>query len=170
MKRIISTILLVLAVSPLALGQTAGGQPGQGRTTDKAGRDQGGRGGAAVKDQLIGLERQAWEAWKNKNGGYFQTFLSDDSIGVGAQGIARKAQIVSGISGSPCDIKGYTLDNFDLVMLDRDAAILTFKATQEATCGGVAEPSPVWASTVYVKRGGKWQAAFHQETPAAQTR
>jgi hypothetical protein len=51
-------------------------------------------------------------------------------------------------------------------MLNQDVAILTFSATQDATCGGAAEPSPVWASTVFVKRGGKWLAAFHQETPA----
>jgi len=56
-----------------------------------------------------------------------------------------------------------------VVTLNQDAAILTFSATQDATCGGVAEPSPVRASTVYVKRAGKWQAAFHQETPAQQT-
>ena len=29
---------------------------------------------------------------------------------------------------------------------------------------------PLWASTVYVKRGGKWLIAFHQEIPAAQAK
>ena len=97
---------------------------------------------------------------------YFETFLTDDTLQVGASGVTRKAQIVKGIGASTCDVKGYAMDGFDVVMLDADAAVLTFSATQDATCGGAAEPSPVWASTVFVKRGGKWLAAFQQETPA----
>jgi hypothetical protein len=63
-------------------------------------------------------------------------------------------------------VRDYTVGDIDVLMLNADTAILTYSATQDATCGGAAEPSPVWASTVFVRRGGKWLAAFHQETPA----
>ncbi|MDQ3684487.1 MAG: nuclear transport factor 2 family protein [Acidobacteriota bacterium] len=161
MKKLLFVAAMLIAASSFAFAQTT-----QGTSSPSAAVRQG---GGAVKESLVALERQAWEAWKKKDGAYFQTFLSDDTVQVGSQGVTRKAQIVNGIGTSTCDIKGYTLDNFDVVTLNQDAAILTFSATQDATCGGVAEPSPVWASTVYVKRAGKWQAAFHQETPAQQS-
>ena len=48
-----------------------------------------------------------------------------------------------------------------------DAVILTYKADQDVTCGGQKMPSTVYASSIWKKQGGKWWAAFHQETPAA---
>ena len=159
MRRLLFAAAVLLAASPLAFAQTAQGTPSQPAA---------GQGGGDVKQALIALERGAWEAWKNRDGKYFETFLSDDTVQVGASGVTRRAQVVKEIGGSTCDVKGYTFDNIDVVMLDADAAILTYSATQDATCGGVAAPPAVWASTVFVKRGGKWQAAFHQETPAQQ--
>jgi hypothetical protein len=43
---------------------------------------------------------------------------------------------------------------------------LTYKGVADGTCGGTAIP-PVWASSIWVNRGGKWSAASHQETPIA---
>jgi len=55
-------------------------------------------------------------------------------------------------------------------MLSKDVALLTYRYAHDAVCGGNPEASPLWASTVYVKRGGKWLIAFHQEIPAAQAK
>ncbi len=123
---------------------------------------------SSVDAQLITLEKQAWEAWKNRDGSFYQRLLSEDVVGVGSQGIFNKSQTVKAISTSTCEVKSYSLDNFKLVMLDKNTAIFTYRGTQDAACDGKAEPPVVWASTVFVKRGGKWLAAFHQETPATQ--
>jgi hypothetical protein len=40
----------------------------------------------------------------------------------------------------------------------------TFTIDQVEATTGQAMPSPVWASTTYANRGGKWVAIFHQET------
>jgi hypothetical protein len=93
--------------------------------------------------------------------------LSEESIGVGDSGVAKKATIVKDIASSECEVRSYSLDNYEVVMLDPNTAILTYKADQDATCKGKAVPARVWASSVYVKRGGKWLNAFHQETPVA---
>ena len=157
MRRLLFAAAMLIAALTPASSQTAQATPS---------RPAAAQGAGDVKQTLIDLEKGAWEAWKKKDGKYFESFLSDDTIQVNAAGVARKAQIVKGIGSSDCEVRGYTTDGFDVVMLDQDAAILTFSATQDATCGGAAEPSPVWASTVFVRRGGKWLAAFHQETPA----
>jgi hypothetical protein len=130
----------------------------------------GGKNDDSIKETLIALEKQAWEAWKNKDGKFYQSFLSEDTVAVGRTGVDKKAAIIRDISGSNCEIRGYSLDNYDLVMVDKNTAILTFNATQDYTCEGEAGPTPIWASSVYVKRKGKWLNVFHQETPARKSK
>ncbi|MCA1589590.1 MAG: hypothetical protein LC734_04215 [Acidobacteria bacterium] len=45
------------------------------------------------------------------------------------------------------------------------AALATYNATQEGTCAGQPMPAKVFASTIFVKRKGKWLGFFHQESP-----
>jgi hypothetical protein len=148
MKRSLIITVLIIATAILALGQTKSASMN-----------------SSEKEALIALEKQAWEAWKTKDGKFFQGLLSEESIGVGDSGVAKKATIVKDIAGSDCEVRSYSLDNYEVVMLDPNTAILTFKADQDATCKGKVVPARVWASSVYIKRGGKWLSAFHQETP-----
>ncbi len=152
MKRILIIMMIAIAASSMALGQIK---------TPKSNNN-------SVEAQLIALEKQADEAWRKKDGVFFQSLLSEDAVGVGSEGIFNKSQIVKAISGSRCEIKTSSMDNFKMVLLDKNTALLTYKAIQDVTCNGKAEPATVWASTVFVKRGGKWLATFHQETPAVQ--
>jgi hypothetical protein len=122
----------------------------------------------SVEARLIALEKQAWEAWKKRNGVFFQSYLTDDAVGVRETGIVDKSQIVKAFSSGGCEVKSFSLDNFKLVMLEKKTVILIYKAMQDVTCNGKTMPAAVRASTVFVKRGGKWLAAFHQEIPAAQ--
>ncbi len=48
---------------------------------------------------------------------------------------------------------------------ENKTAILTYKAMQDGTCDGKTLHASVWATSIYVKRGGKWVSNFHQETP-----
>ena len=45
-----------------------------------------------VKEHLIKLEKQSWEAWKNRDGKFFQDFLSDNHVEVGFGGLTNKAE------------------------------------------------------------------------------
>lgn len=150
MKKIIMIMAIAIAASSAAFGQMK----------SKAINN-------SVEAQLIALEKQSWEEWKNKNGTFFQTLLTDDAVNVGVVGLSNKSQIVESTS-SDCEIKSFSVDNFKVVMLDNDAALLTYRAMQDGVCGGRTIPAKVFASSVYVKRGGKWLNAFYQETPPVQ--
>ncbi len=149
MKKLMMILMIAIGVSSVAFGQT------------KMSKDN------SVKTQLIALEKQSWEEWKNKNGGFFQTLLTDEAVNVGVGGLSNKSQIVKSTS-SDCDVKSFSVDNFKVVMLDKNVALLTYAAIQDGVCGGRTIPAKVFASSVYVKRGGKWLNAFYQETPPAQ--
>jgi hypothetical protein len=63
-------------------------------------------------------------------------------------------------------VKSYELSDIKVTFFNSDSALLTYKGTQDGTCAGKTVPPSVWASSLYVRRGGKWYAASHQETPA----
>jgi hypothetical protein len=151
MKKIIMILMISIGVSSIALGQT------------KMSKDKNN----SVETQVIALEKAGWEAWKNKNGGWFQTNLTDDYLLVNSDGVNNKSQVVKS-TASDCEIKSYSLDNFKFLMLDKNSALITFTGMQDGVCSGKTIPANVRASSVYVKRGGKWLNAFYTETPAVQ--
>ena len=115
---------------------------------------------------IIATERKLWEGWKTKNFKAFQTYLSADSVMVGDSGVANKTESLKELENLGCEVKSYELSDIKVTFLNNDAALMTYKAVQDGTCGGQTIPASVWASSAYVKRGGKWFAASHQETPA----
>ena len=164
MKKLTVIAFVILAFASLASGQR---QPirqgilkmvkGSDKTLTKTGND-------ALKEALVNLEKQSWEAWKKRDGKFFQEFLSDDHVEVGFNGLTNKARVVAGVASPVCVVKSYAVDRFELTVIDADTALLTYHAEQDTACGGNPVPSPVWVSSLYVKRGGHWLNAFYQQT------
>ena len=63
----------------------------------------------------------------------------------------------------PCEVKSFTLSDWKLSTVDADAALLTYKGVTDGTCAGQALP-PVWASSLWINRKGKWMVFSHTET------
>ncbi|HEY0427817.1 MAG TPA: nuclear transport factor 2 family protein [Pyrinomonadaceae bacterium] len=112
------------------------------------------------------MEKGAWDAFGKGDGKYFETFLADDAMLGSETGFATKAQSIKDISTKPCELKSYSFSNFKVAMLDKNTALITYEATQNVTCGGQAGPGKIYGTSVYVKRKGKWLAAFHNEITA----
>ncbi len=55
-----------------------------------------------LKDTLVKLEKQSWQAWQRRDGTFFQAFLSDDHVEVGFRGVTRKAAVVAGVASPAC--------------------------------------------------------------------
>lgn len=149
MKKTMMILMIAIAATSVVFGQT--------KMSDAE----------KTKAQLIKMEKQAWESWKNSNGNYFKSYLADTAVIVRASGRFDKAQTVKSFSSGSCEVRSVSLDNFNLVMPQEKTAILTYKAVQDVTCDGTLLPSTVWASTVLIKKNGNWLATFHQETPTA---
>jgi uncharacterized protein (TIGR02246 family) len=150
MKRSIIVFALLTLVVTSALGQT--------KRND------------SVETQIVALEKMAFEAWKNKDKKFFDEHMSEDGQYLDSDGAGGKAQYVKAIIDNNCTVSRYSLDNTKVTMLSNDVALLVYRYAHDAVCGGNPEASPLWASTVYVKRNGKWLIAFHQEIAAAQAK
>lgn len=121
----------------------------------------------ALEKELIALEKQSWEAWKNRDGDFFDTFLSDDHVEIHPGGVAGKAGVVASVRTKSCVVNTYSLDGFKLTQFSPDAAMLTYYADQNTLCNGVAVPTPVWTGSLFIKRDGRWLNAAYQHTKAA---
>ena len=119
---------------------------------------------AQIRGRIIATEKKLWEAWKNKDAKPFKANLAADSVMIGDRGVAGKADIVKEMASMPCEVKSFELSDFKTTFLNSGTVLLTYKGVADGTCAGTALPA-VWASSVYVNRGGRWLAASHQETP-----
>lgn len=121
---------------------------------------------APPDEALIALEQKSWEAWKNRDGKFYESFLSDDHVEVGAGGVDDKAAIVAFVGSPVCVVKSWATSNFKVIAFDERTVLLTYFAEQNTTCHGRPVPSPAWVSSLYVKRNGRWLNAMYQQTPA----
>ena len=154
-------IVLTLVFASLPYAQTAATTSPSPSPTPKPAMSR-----AQSQRAIIATERKLWEAWKNKDMKPFKANLSADAIMISNSGVADKKTSLSAMEGEGCEVKTYELMDLKVTFLNSSTAILTYKSTQDATCGGEAVPPTVWSSSVYVMRGGRWYAASHQETVA----
>lgn len=118
-----------------------------------------------VEAELVRLEKQSWVAWQGHDSKFFQSFLSDDHVEVGIGGASGKKGVVDGVAAATCTVADYKLDHFRFQQFDSKTAVLTYWADQTTTCGAFKVPSPVWATSMYQKRGGRWVNVLYVHTP-----
>ncbi len=118
---------------------------------------------ASIRD----LETRSWVAWKNHDSAFFEQFLSDDHVEIHAYGVVGKRAVVDGVRSPACVVQTYSLGPFTLTPVAADAVLVTYRAEQDTTCGTQKVPSPVWASSLYARRSGRWVNVLYQHTPTA---
>lgn len=115
-----------------------------------------------TEPDAIAREKQAWEAIEKKDWDAFTSMLADDEWEIESDGVFDKAGTLNGLSQSN-DMPKMTLSDFKVLKIDDDAAIVTYTVKPETGKPGATE---MHASTVWINRGGKWLAIFHQGTDA----
>jgi hypothetical protein len=107
-------------------------------------------------------EKMVWDAFEKKNIDGFASILTEDSFEVEPEATYSKSASVDMmrqmVNAAP--FKG-TLSDFKTVTLDDDAKVVTYVAKSAAKG---FPPMGQRHSTVWVNRGGKWMALFHQGT------
>lgn len=116
-------------------------------------------GDAAAADPIV-KEKLLWEALKRKDWETFAAGLAEDQLEVEPTGVYDKAGTLAAVKTynftnlSLSDFKGHTID--------RDATLVTYTVKGPGPDG---KPMEERASSIWVNRGGKWLAVFHQGTP-----
>jgi uncharacterized protein (TIGR02246 family) len=119
---------------------------------------------APVTDPAAG-ERQVLEALKAGDMPAFASFLADDAMELTPQGLQSKAQIIETLKGGR--LLEYTMTDLKAIQVDKDAMLVTYRTTGKFSAHGQEGAYDARATSLWVKRNGKWLAVFHQETPVA---
>jgi hypothetical protein len=125
--------------------------------------------GTPLVDELMRVETQLWESWKNGKPEVFDEIMTDDAVFFGQYGVASKSDILTEQRESvgQCKIESYALTNARTIRIDDNSAILLYEAEQHASCGGAPVKPLMHGSSVYVKRASKWMNVFRSEVPPA---
>jgi hypothetical protein len=107
----------------------------------------------------VANEKLVWDALKSKNYDAFGSYLASDSIEVEPDGVFDRAGSIKGVQ--MLDFSKAELSDWKTVKLSDNASVITYTVNVPDL-----KPPKGYHSTIWVNRNGKWQAIFHQGTPA----
>jgi Domain of unknown function (DUF4440) len=110
---------------------------------------------------ITDLEGSAWYAYKNKQTPSLKKLLSKSYYGVYADGIKTLDMEVADMGTT--DLRAYSFANIKVKFPNANVAIITYKATQQATSNGKDLSGAYYNESVWVKKGDKWLNTLHTE-------
>jgi Domain of unknown function (DUF4440) len=150
MKRpFILCCVALIAIAPVCFGQ------GRPMKSDRS---------AANESTITDLEKSAWETYKNKQADAFKALMSKDYYGVYAEGVKNLDAEVADMSKT--DLRNYSFADVKVVFPHPKVAVITFKATVQATVDGKDISGTYNSASVWVQQGGKWVGVCHAESKA----
>jgi hypothetical protein len=90
--------------------------------------------------------------------------MADDYYEPNSTRVATKTDMLD--AAPKVNMTDFALDQFKVIWLGKDSAIVSYNVRQHWTMNGQAGPPHVRASTAFQKRKGQWVVVFHQETVA----
>jgi hypothetical protein len=124
---------------------------------------------AAAEKIIIANERAVNEAFSKGNLAGFKAHVSGDGWAVDpAMGRAPIADLIKDFAAVTKELKisAWDLSESKILWVDATTAVHSYKWTGKGTDHGQPVLSPVWSSTVWTKKDGKWTAVFHHESGA----
>lgn len=116
------------------------------------------------KDALITAEKNAWQNIKDKKWDDFKKIFSADFRGVYSSGINKMDKEMTEVK--TLDLKSYTLGDIDVVMVDKDSAMLTYSVTVGGTEDSKDVSGKMNAASLWKKEGSDWKLVFHTDIKA----
>src|SRR4029077_16704173 len=119
---------------------------------------------AANESTITDLEKSAWEAYKNKQTDAFKALFSKDYYGVYAEGVKNLDAELGDMANT--DLRDYSFADVKVAFPHPKVAVITYKATVQASHGGTDISGTYNSGSVWIQQGKKWVGAFHTEAKA----
>lgn len=121
---------------------------------------------ATLREQLMALEKESWEYLRTRDRAAMRRFLPDDAVLIFSGERFDKDAMLAHMAN-------YRLDRYEieptygLRVLDPDAAVLIYRVTSRGAARfDRTATDKVLATSLYVRRNGRWRAVLYQETPS----
>jgi hypothetical protein len=148
-RQFILCCITLIAIAPICFGQASSAKSGKAASNE-----------SAISD----LEKSAWEAYKNKQADAFKALFSKEYYGVYAEGVKNLDAELADMTKS--DLREYSFADMKVVFPHPKVAVVTYKATIQASSGGKDISGTYNIGSVWIQQGGKWVGAFHTESKA----
>lgn len=144
-------LVVLLAATTLSIAQT------------DASKSKSKQAGGSPSDQaLVDNSRATWEAYKTKNTAAIKALSDENYVAFTLAGPSTLQQDIDTID--KLTIESFTIDDPKVTWATKDVAILRYKCDLKGSFDG--KPfKPVYATEVWVNRGGKWRILSYSETP-----
>ena len=119
---------------------------------------------AAIEKQLVANERAINDAFAKGDVKAFHANIAPDAISVDMGGITKVNAPDYDKMMQSVKIQSWNMDMPQSYWVNDNTVVLMYRWTGKGTFQGQPVPSPTWSSTLWTNKGGKWMAAFHQET------
>ncbi|HKC64988.1 MAG TPA: nuclear transport factor 2 family protein [Pyrinomonadaceae bacterium] len=119
---------------------------------------------AADDAAIVNNEKQIIQTLTKKDASGFKSLIADDAILMGSSGRISIADAIKFLFSPDYSFGGATVEDPQVKMVDANSALLTYKSTGTETYKGQSHTSTAYCTTLWVKRGAKWVAVFHQES------
>ncbi len=121
----------------------------------------------ATEEELLDLERQYWQAIKDRDASTALRLTDEACIVAGAQGVRRidKDEMSEMMKSAKYTLNDFRIDkNVEVKLLREDIAILAYKVHEDLTMDGKAIAFDAADTSVWVRRNGRWLCALHTES------
>lgn len=122
---------------------------------------------AKLRDELMALEKQSWDHMKARDRAALRRLLADDLLQIYSDGSRYyKSDFLDYLAN-------YRLDSYDIEptyavrQIGPDVAALIYRVTSRGAARlNRTRSDKVLATSIYVRRDGKWTSVLYQETPS----
>jgi uncharacterized protein (TIGR02246 family) len=118
-----------------------------------------------IEAQLMSLEKQYWQAIKDRDVQAAMRLTDDPCIVTGAQGVARidRKAFAGMLQAGGWTLHEVTLSDLQVRVLSEDVAIVAYKVKELLTVEGKSITLDAADSSTWVRRDGQWVCALHTE-------
>jgi uncharacterized protein (TIGR02246 family) len=119
-----------------------------------------------IEKELVDMERQYWQAIKDKDVNKAMELTDNSCVVAGASGVAS---ITRAAFAGMLNSSAWTLNTFEFVgdvqvrVLTDDVAVVAYKVKEELTVDGKPLTMEAADASTWVRRDGRWLCALHTE-------
>ena len=120
-----------------------------------------------IEQELLAVEKQYWQAIKDKDADAAMRLSDDPCIVTGAQGVGRidKPTLAAMMKAASYTLHNFTIgEDAQVRLLADDVAVLAYTVHEELTVEGKPVTLDASDASTWVRRNGRWLCALHTES------
>lgn len=122
----------------------------------------------AIKQELLALEKQYWNAVKEKDSATATSLSDDPCMVVGAQGVGElgRSELGKMLQGATYELNAFSLEDVHMRQISDDVVALAYTVKEALVVDGQTVKLEAFDSSVWVRRGEQWVCVVHTESLA----